>query len=109
MDFVGKDEHLTEDWQTIFALQNRTIPAFDPELTPHSHGHRDHNAMRRFLGLAGDRSTGAVARHGANYVRALCWLFLADFAMFDYELPDECQHGLLKNTLALFRNTSSET
>lgn len=112
IDFIGKDEHLTEEWQALFAWQNQTIPAFDPELTPHSHGHRDHNAMRRFLGLATeDRSEGAaVPRHGtSSYVRALCWLFLEDFAMFDYELPDECQHGLLRNTLALFRNTSSQT
>eukprot|EP00438_Fugacium_kawagutii_P013976 Skav200727 [mRNA] locus=scaffold274:12112:12726:+ [translate_table: standard] len=104
IDFVLKDEHSTEDWQALFAGQNQ-IPAFDPALALHSHGHRDKNAMRSFLGLAGDRST-AAPRHGA-YVRALCWLFLTDFAMFDYELPDECQHGLLQNTLKLFRNTSS--
>ena len=106
MDFIGKDEELEADWQKMFALQNETVPSFDSNLATHSHGDTDHLAMENFLGYASAGNSSA-STDGARYVRALCWLFLVDFAVFDYELPAQCQHELMADALALLPSMTS--
>mmetsp|Transcript_21006 Transcript_21006/g.49928 ORF Transcript_21006/g.49928 Transcript_21006/m.49928 type:complete len:369 (+) Transcript_21006:65-1171(+) len=108
MDFIGRTEHLPDDWVKMFALQNETVPPFDNALATHFHDHRDRKSMESFLGLArADNSTETSAPHtGSRYLRALCWLFLADFAVFQYEIPNECQQEPMKSVLALVRKAS---
>ena len=91
MDFIGKTEHLVEHWEKLFAMQNETVPKFDSLLAEHSHGERDKQAMKTFLASS------------AKYVRALCWLYLGDFAVFEYELPDECRQEPMQSAVATLR------
>ena len=67
---------LEEDWKKMFALQNETVPAFDNNLAVHSHGDTDHLAMEHFLANGSSSYTSPD-----SYVRALCWLYLVDFAV----------------------------
>ena len=107
MDFIGRTEHLQDDWVKMFALQNETVPPFDNALASHYHDDRDKRGMDSFLGLARADSTDTSAPHtGSRYLRALCWLFLADFAVFQYEIPNECQQEPIQSVLALVRKAS---
>ena len=112
MGLVGKTERLEEDWAKIFAIQNRTGTEFDSELAVHSHGDRDKDAMESFLGLGSAKRSsndGASAPNRHKYVRVLCWLYLADFVVFEYELPDECQQEPMQSAIALVRKASAHS
>ena len=91
MDFIGKIERVEEDWAKLFALENETVPMFDTQLALNNHGDRDKPGMRTFLSSSAKR------------VRALCWLYLGDFAVFEYELPKECQEEPLQSAVATLR------
>ena len=94
MDFIGKTERAEEHWAKLFAMQNETAPKFDSLLAVHSHGQRDKQAMKTFLASS------------AKYIRALCWLYLGDFAVFEYELPNECQEEPMQSAVAMLRHVS---
>eukprot|EP00435_Cladocopium_sp_Y103_P071620 s321_g38.t1 len=113
MNVIGKVEQLEEDWARIFQLQNQTAPPFDNSLAVDFHEPRDRLAMKMAFGLAmadGSETRAAfsrnLTRNGARYLRALCWLFLADYGVFDYELPDECQQEPMRSAIALVREES---
>ena len=91
MDFIGKTERAEEHWAKLFAMQNETVPKFDSLLAEHTHGERDKQAMKTFLASS------------AKYVRALCWLYLGDFAVFEYELPDECRQEPMQSAVETLR------
>lgn len=112
MGLVGKTERMEEDWAKMFAIQNRTGTELDSELAIHSHGHRDTDAMESFLGLGSAKRSsndGASAPNRRKYVRVLCWLYLADFVVFEYELPDECQQEPMQSAIALVRKSSAHS
>eukprot|EP00438_Fugacium_kawagutii_P008507 Skav210959 [mRNA] locus=scaffold713:358424:359458:+ [translate_table: standard] len=94
MDFIGKTEQAEEHWAKLFAMQNETVPKFDSLLAVHSHGDRDEDAMKTFLASS------------PKYTRALCWIYLGDFAVFEYELPDECQQEPMQSAVAKLRQVS---
>ena len=112
IDFIGKTEQVKEDWKKLFARQNDSAPPFDSLLAIHSHDPRDKHAMERFLGLANDADrsvqAGAVVPEPARYLRALCWVFLADYAIFEYDLPPECQQEPMRTAVALAHSASFE-
>ena len=94
MDFIGKTERAEGHWAKLFELQNETVPEFDSLLALHSHGRRDEQAMKTFLASS------------AKYMRALCWLYLGDFAVFEYELPNECRQEPMQSAVAMLRRVS---
>ena len=94
MDFIGKTERAEEHWAKLFDMQNETVPKFDSLLALHSHGERDEQAMKTFLASS------------AKYMRALCWLYLGDFAVFEYELPNECRQEPMQSAVAMLRRVS---
>ena len=92
IDFIGKTERLEEDWERMFAMWNETVPSYR-EIALKGHGDRDEHAMATFLNLP---SSG-------RYMQALCWIFLADFAVFKYDLPEQCQQEPLQTIVASLR------
>ena len=92
MNFVGKTERLEEDWERMFAMWNETLPSYR-EIALHGHSDRDEHAMETFLNLPSSR----------RYMQALCWIFLADFAVFKYDLPEQCQQEPLQTIVASLR------
>ena len=107
---------MQQDWKRLFSRAGlKCLPAFDRSLGLHPNDEHDQRAMEASLGLADSESAGtpallqtsaimrsmqvALKENGARYLRALCWLYLADFAALNFELPLECQQGHLKSTL----------
>ena len=130
MQFIGKTEAMEEDWNRLFdGAEFECLSAFNASLGLHPNDQRDKRAMEISLGLANVTSTAKTAspfllevsadmhaiaitlrRNGARYLRALCWLLLADFAAFNFELPLDCQHVQLQNgTLAVVSSTLNRT
>ena len=105
MDFIGKTEQIKEDWKKLFARQNDSAPPFDSRLATHPHDAVDKHAMARFLGLANDAEK-SVQTEAARYLRALCWVFLAGYSIFEYDLPPECQQEPMRTAFALARSAS---
>ena len=95
IDFIGKTEQLEEDWARMFGMWNETVPSYR-RLALVEGGEREEHAMETFLNLSSSR----------RYVQALCWIFLADFAVFEYDLPKQCQQEPLQSIVAGLRESS---
>jgi hypothetical protein len=91
---LAKLNVLRNNWAKLFDMQNETVPEFDSLLALHNHGERDEQAMKTFLASS------------AKYMRALCWLYLGDFAVFEYELPNECRQEPMQSAVAMLRRVS---
>eukprot|EP00435_Cladocopium_sp_Y103_P035635 s1111_g9.t1 len=82
LDFIGKSEHLSEDWRTFFEAQHC---ASEPQ-----------SAAQLVSAAQAERSTSTAAIRAAldaensAYLRAFCWIHLADYVIFDYDLPKGC-------------------
>ncbi|CAE7199358.1 unnamed protein product, partial [Symbiodinium sp. CCMP2456] len=133
MGFIGKTESMEDDWTRMFeAHQCNLSSPFDESLGLHPNDEQDKTAMETVLGWTEtstiepidgsyDNATpsavalsqasadvraivAALQENGSRYLRALCWLLLADFASFRFNMPAACRSGLLhKSRFALLR------
>lgn len=93
LDFIGKSEHLSEDWRTFFEAQHC---ASEPQ-----------SAAQLVSAAQAERSTSTAAIRAAldaensAYLRAFCWIHLADYVIFDYDLPKGCDEEEMLKIVAL--------
>ncbi|CAE7256760.1 unnamed protein product [Symbiodinium microadriaticum] len=133
MGFIGKTESMEDDWIRMFGVHQCNLSSpFDQSLGLHPNDEQDKTAMETILGWTGTSTiepvdssynnatpsavvlseasadvraiVAALQENGSRYLRALCWLLLADFVSFRFDMPAACRSGLLhKSTFALLR------
>jgi len=133
MGFIGKTESMEDDWTRMFGVHQCNLSSpFDQSLGLHPNDEQDKIAMETVLGWTGTSTmkpnggshnnttpsavmlsqasadvraiVTALQENGSRYLRALCWLLLADFASFRFDMPAACRSGLLyKSTFAFLR------
>lgn len=103
IEFVGKTETISEDWKKFMESKHCDAAStpFSNDLGQHPTDDGFKNAMENFFNeislLAVDATSTSALRlksvldaDGYAYLRALCWLLLSDYVMFDYDLPEHC-------------------
>lgn len=121
MDFIGRTEHITEDWAKFMESQKCSgAPPFNNGMGQHPTKDEDRLAMNEGLGLsfmaleAQSTLFSAAAEHemrhllktNSSYLRAFCYISLPDYVTFDYDLPPECNDKDLLEIMALTKQMS---
>ena len=117
VDFVGKVESISEDWKSLLKSHACTADLpFDLQLGRHENQMSDKDVMSQVLSkthLLAVESDLAVSQamsealqlQGGSYHRALCWLFLVDYVMFNYDLPKDCDQPEMQLVIAKTRSS----
>lgn len=115
VDFVGKAESIGEDWKSLLKSHACTasIP-FDLGLGRHENKIKDKDVISQVLSnnslvavesdAVSEAMSEALRLHGGSYRRALCWLFLVDYVMFNYDLPEGCDQPEMQLVIAKSRS-----
>jgi len=109
-DFVGKLEDFDEDWARLGArlhcppgsfLFNRSLGEHQSSLdSDHVGGGmegalsvfelREQDLDQRAAAKVASTMLNALHANGGALMRMICWFYLGDFALFDYDIPEEC-------------------
>lgn len=110
LDIIGKLEHFDEDWASIgerlhcppgsFPF-NRSLGEHQSSMDPAHTVDAMRGAIEAIEVGREDSSQSAAAMYasamhaalrseGGALMRMLCWFYLGDYALFDYDIPEEC-------------------
>jgi len=96
LDFIGKSERFEEDWMAFSQAQGCASESSEP---------RDSQLVSAALGAKRSSSTAALRAaldaENSAYLRAFCWIHLADYVIFDYDLPKGCDEEEMLKIMAL--------
>ena len=117
VDFVGKVESIGEDWKNLLKSHACTADLpFDLKLGRHDNQMRDKDVISQVISnhslvaVENDLAVSQAMREGlqlrgGSYRRALCWLFLVDYVMFNYDLPKDCDRPEMQLVIAKTRSS----
>lgn len=122
MDFIGKVEHFATDFKHFLETELATPvcgPLFGGMQMNEEMVSNESRAMREFVNLAQSKRSDiassmaamktALIIDDAAYLRAFCWIHLADYVMFDYELPEKCDEEEMLKIMALTKELPKVT
>lgn len=93
LDFIGKSERFEEDWIAFFQAQRcASEPRPPAQLVSAAQA-------KRSTSTAAIRA--ALDAENSAYLRAFCWIHLADYVIFDYDLPNGCDEEEMLKIMAL--------